>query len=119
MKKKVTLAYALRRRIKNLAHSRNYSMNKFCKKCGVSYSTLNSFLTGRCSSITTVTLYQICSGFGITMKQFFDDETFQNLVEDWDTDTDNIHYVEEHPKLTEAQKRKLEIERRRAEFMNL
>lgn len=86
MLKKVTLAYALRRRVKNLAHSRGYSMNKFAKRCGVSYSTLSSFLNGRCSSITISTLYKICSGFGITMKEFFNDDTFQNLLDEWDAD---------------------------------
>ena len=86
MKKQVTLAYALRRRIKNLAHSRGYSMNKFAIRCGVPYSTLSSFLNGRCSSISISTLYRICDGFGITMKKFFEDETFENLVENWDDD---------------------------------
>ena len=43
MKKQVTLAYALRRRIKNLAHSRGYSMNKFAIRCGGPYSTFISY----------------------------------------------------------------------------
>lgn len=86
MKKKVSLAYALRRRIKNLSHKKGYSMNKFAKRCGVPISTLSSFLTGRCSSITITTLYQICSGFGITMKEFFEDDTFENLLDDWEID---------------------------------
>lgn len=87
MKKKVSLAYALRRRIKNLAHRKGCSINKFAKKCGVSISTLSSFLNGRCSSMTITTLYQICTGSGITLKEFFEDDTFENLLDDWYVDT--------------------------------
>ena len=86
MKKRVSLPYALRRRIKNLAHSRGYSINKFCIRCGVPYSTISSFLNGRCSSITINTVCQICNGFGITLKDFFNDETFENLIDDWEND---------------------------------
>lgn len=79
MRKNTTLSDALRVRIKQLANEQNLSILKLSKFSHIPYSTLSSFLTNRCSSITIATLHKICEGLKISLYDFFDDPIFNNL----------------------------------------
>lgn len=57
-------------RIRQLLNERGWSEYKLAKRCGLSESTVaNIFRRNTVPSIAT--LETICSGFGITMSQFF------------------------------------------------
>lgn len=57
-------------RLRQLLNERGWSEYKLAKRCGLSESTVaNIFRRNTVPSITT--LETICSGFGITMSQFF------------------------------------------------
>ena len=57
-------------RLRQLSNERGWSEYKLAKRCGLSESTVaNIFRRNTVPSIAT--LETICSGFGITMSQFF------------------------------------------------
>ena len=75
----MTLSDAVKKRISDLAIQNNMTLHKLSLEAGLPYSTLSSFLNGKCSSITLTTLLHICEGTDITIIQFFDDPIFQHI----------------------------------------
>ena len=75
----MTLTNAVKQRIINLASNQGIKIHKLALNAGVPYSTISSFLTGKCSSITLTTLLHICEGCNISLKDFFDDDLFKNI----------------------------------------
>lgn len=75
----MTLSDAVKKRISDLAIQNNMTLHKLSLEAGLPYSTLSSFLNGKCSSITLTTLLHICEGTDITIRQFFDDPIFQHI----------------------------------------
>ena len=74
-----SLSNAVKQRIINLASERNISVHKLTLNSGIPYSTISSFLNGKCDSITLTTLLHICEGTDITLKDFFDDPLFKSF----------------------------------------
>lgn len=82
-------------RIKELCEKKQMSMYALSKKTNVSESTLSNVMN-RGSSPTIYTLSKICDGFGITLSQFFSDDTGnlnlsseqRKVLEMWDILTD-------------------------------
>lgn len=75
----VSLSNAVKQRIINLASERKISVRKLTMDSGIPYSTMSSFLNGKCDSITLTTLLHICEGTGISLKDFFDDPLFKSF----------------------------------------
>ena len=75
----MTLSEATKQRIIDLAKSKNITLHQFAQMSGLQYSTLSSFMNGKCESITLTTLLHICEGAGISVKDFFDDPLFKNV----------------------------------------
>ena len=75
----MTLKNAVKQRIINLASSQGIKIHRLTLNAGVPYSTISSFLNGKCSSITLTTLLHLCEGLNITLKDFFDDDLFKNI----------------------------------------
>ena len=68
-------------RLRQLLNERGWSEYKLAKRCGLSESTVaNIFRRNTVPSIAT--LETICSGFGITMSQFFADNDMVELTPD-------------------------------------
>ncbi len=59
-------------RIKSLCKARSWTVYRLAKESGITYSTLNTMLN-KSNSPSVSTLLRICSGFGITLSQFFSD----------------------------------------------
>ena len=60
----------INQRLNSLLKARGWSQYRLAKNCGLSESTLqNIFHRNTCPSFTT--LDAICTGFGITLAQFF------------------------------------------------
>ncbi|MBR3134013.1 MAG: helix-turn-helix transcriptional regulator [Clostridia bacterium] len=78
----MTLSNAVKQRIINLASKKKITLHKLALQSGVPYSTLSSFLNGKCTSITLTTLLHICEGADIGIKDFFNDPLFKNISSD-------------------------------------
>lgn len=61
------------KRIESLCKERGWSLYRLAKESGVTYSTLCMMLR-RTNAPSIYTLSRICSGFGITLSQFFGPE---------------------------------------------
>lgn len=55
---------------------------KLFKATSIPVSTLSYFMNGKRELITIKTLLHICKGFNITLKQFFEDEMFDDVEQD-------------------------------------
>ncbi len=73
---------ATRKRIKELCKDKNMNINKLGNNAGMNPSTIRSILKKHCKAPKSDTVYLICIGFGITMKEFYDSELFDNIDED-------------------------------------
>ena len=78
----MTLSNAVKQRIVDLATGNQITIHKLALNSGVPYSTLSSFLSGKCMSITLTTILHICEGCNIELKDFFDDNLFKNISSD-------------------------------------
>lgn len=76
------LSQAIKNRIINLAKANNITLHKLSLKSGIPYSTLSSFMNGKCKSQNISTLLHLCEGFGIDLKTFFSDEMFNDVEQD-------------------------------------
>lgn len=76
------LSNAVRERIISLANERNITLHKLSLNSGIAYSTLSSFINGKCKSPNLITLLHICEGLGIELKEFFSDKLFKDVEED-------------------------------------
>lgn len=66
-------------RLQQLLRERGWTEYKLSKECGLAQSTIgNIFRRNTVPSVAT--LETICKGFGITMSQFFSDETLVEIT---------------------------------------
>lgn len=72
----MTLSNAIKQRIIDIASKKGITLHKLALQSGVPYSTLSSFLNGKCTSMTLTTLLHICEGANISIKDFFNDPMF-------------------------------------------
>ncbi len=73
------LSEAMRLRIKNLIIDNNINANKLALTCGINRSNINRFLRGKNKSITIESITLICQALNMTLKDFFDDEIFNDV----------------------------------------
>lgn len=76
------LSKAIRIRITNLIEERNISVSKLSTLAGISRSTLSKFLSGKRKMIRLEMIEYICEGLGMKLKDFFNDELFDNIEMD-------------------------------------
>lgn len=76
------LSQAVKERIINLANVRNISLHKLSLNSGISYSTLNSFMNGKCKSPNLATILHLCEGFDIELNEFFTDDVFKDVEDE-------------------------------------
>ena len=62
-------------RIKELCAQRSWTNYRLAKESGITYSTLNTLLRKPAYFPSIPTLCRICDGLGITLEQFFAEET--------------------------------------------
>ncbi|MBO5505526.1 MAG: helix-turn-helix transcriptional regulator [Clostridia bacterium] len=73
---------AVKNRILYLCEEKRITINKLATESGVSPSTVKSILYGKSNNPGVVTIKQLCDGLGITLKEFFDTEEFENLPQE-------------------------------------
>ena len=78
----MTISEAIKKRIEDLCNTKKFSTNKLSTNAGITNSTISSILSGKTKVPKADTLYYICVGFDISLKDFFDDKIFEEIDED-------------------------------------
>ncbi|MBR6038870.1 MAG: helix-turn-helix transcriptional regulator [Clostridia bacterium] len=78
----MTAGEATRARIMELIAERNITVNKLAMKSGITQSTLQNITGGRNHSASVSTIQKLCDGLGISLRQFFDSDLFENLEQE-------------------------------------
>lgn len=73
------LSEAIVLRIKQLLKEKNMKTYDLSIKYGVPRSTISLFLSRETKTIRLENLLYLCEGFGIELKDFFNDEVFKNV----------------------------------------
>lgn len=76
------LSEAIRLRILQLCQEKNMNVNQLALLSGINPSTIRSILKIRCKTPNSQTIYYLCLGFGISLKDFYDSDLFANLSDD-------------------------------------
>ena len=77
------LSQAVRIRITKLIEERNINVSKLSTLAGISRSTLSKFLSGKRKIIRLDMVEYICEALNMKLKDFFDDDVFENIeIED-------------------------------------
>ena len=73
------LSQAIRIRITNLIEEKNINVSKLSTMAGISRATLSKFLSGQRKYLRIDIIEYICEGLNMKLKEFFDDEIFDNI----------------------------------------
>ncbi|MDD6620464.1 MAG: helix-turn-helix transcriptional regulator [Eubacteriales bacterium] len=73
---------AVKNRIQELLEEKQMSIYKLSIEAAVPASTIKNILHGKSKNAGIITLKMICDGFGITINEFFDTDTFKNLEQE-------------------------------------
>ena len=73
------LSQAIRIRITNLIEERNLNVSKLSTMAGISRATLSKLLSGQRKYLRIDIIEYICEGLNMKLKEFFDDEIFDNI----------------------------------------
>lgn len=73
---------AVAKRITDLCKERNIAINALGNISGVNPSTIYSMLNSKSQNPGVVSLQKICDGLEISIREFFDDEIFDNIEQE-------------------------------------
>lgn len=73
---------AVAQRILDLCKERNITINKLCTVSAVTQSTVNDIVNGKAKNIGIVTIKKLCDGFGLSVDEFFNHESFRKLEQE-------------------------------------
>lgn len=78
----MTLLEATRKRIDELCKIDNMNINQLAIASGINPSTIRSIFKVIKKAPSSDTIYYICIGFGISIKDFYDSKLFEYLDDD-------------------------------------
>lgn len=78
----MTVRDAVKQRILNLCEANNLTINKLSLECGLTQSTLNSIVNTGSKNPTLATVAKVCAGLKISVREFFDDDLFENTEQE-------------------------------------
>ena len=70
---------AIIKRIEEIVKEKGVTVCDACLKGGMSPSAIYDILKGRTKSLKIVTVKRFCEGAGITLKEFFDRDYFNDM----------------------------------------
>lgn len=73
---------AVRNRILELLEQKHLTIHKLAMESAVAPSSIKNILYGKSQNPGVVTIKMLCDGFGITLSEFFDTETFRKLEQE-------------------------------------
>ncbi|MBQ2835581.1 MAG: helix-turn-helix transcriptional regulator [Clostridia bacterium] len=71
-----------KKRIDELCKTNNMNVNQLAIASGINPSTIRSIFKVITKSPSSETIYYICIGFGISLKDFYDSPLFEELDDD-------------------------------------
>ena len=78
----LTARNAVRQRILQLCEIHKITVNKMGIICGITQSTLNNIINTGSKNPTISTIAKICDGLDMTIRDFFDDDLFDNIEQE-------------------------------------
>lgn len=73
---------AVSKRITALCRKHNIAVNALANQAGIPPSTIYSMLNEKSQNPGVVSLQKICDGLDITLRDFFDDDIFDNIEQE-------------------------------------
>ncbi|MBR7133873.1 MAG: helix-turn-helix transcriptional regulator [Clostridia bacterium] len=73
---------AVAQRIINLCNQKNIAINALANMAGISPSTLYSVLNEKSQNPGVVTIKKLCDGLEISLREFFDDDIFDDIEQE-------------------------------------
>ena len=73
------LSRAISLRISKICEDKNISINKLATICCITQSTVQGLIAGTSKNPKLLTIIRICEGLDIKLKDFFDDDLFDNI----------------------------------------
>ncbi len=73
---------AVAKRILQICDERKLAINALANICGLPPSTIYSMLNEKSQNPGIVTIKKICDGLGISIREFFDSEIFDELEQE-------------------------------------
>lgn len=73
---------AVTARILALCDERGIAINALASSSGVAPSTVYSMLNAKSQNPGVVSLQKLCDGLGISLREFFDDNLFDNIEQE-------------------------------------
>ena len=74
--------WAVAARILALCDERGIAINALASSSGVAPSTVYSMLNAKSQNPGVVSLQKLCDGLGISLREFFDDNLFDNIEQE-------------------------------------
>lgn len=74
------LSEATRKRINFLLKQNDMKLFQLSKEAGISLPTLTDFMKNDTKNLRMDTMLHICEGFKITLKEFYDDKLFDDVM---------------------------------------
>ena len=78
----MTAKEAVAKRIQELCIENEVVVNSLANMAGISPSTIYSMLNEKSQNPGVVSLQKICDGLGITLRQFFDCDLFDDIEQE-------------------------------------
>lgn len=78
----MTLKQAVIKKVNGECAQRNITINPLANTCGLTPSTVYSFLDNTRKDIKLSTIKKICDGLNITLCEFFNTDYFSNLEQE-------------------------------------
>ena len=73
---------AVANRIIQLCNQKNIAINALANMAGISPSTLYSVLNEKSQNPGIVTIKKLCDGLDISLREFFDDDIFDDIEQE-------------------------------------
>ena len=78
----MTISEAVIRRLFQLCDEHGLTINKLSNNAGVTQSTVSDIVNGATNNTGIATIKKLCDGLGITVREFFDAEVFEELEQE-------------------------------------
>ena len=70
---------AISKKILCILNEKNITLNKLSNMCCLTQSTVDSLINGKSKNPKLLTIARICDGLSIKLKDFFDDDVFNDI----------------------------------------
>lgn len=73
------ISKAVSQKITKICIEKDISLNELAGMCCITQSTLQSLINEESRNPKMLTIVRLCDGLGLSLKEFFDDDLFDNL----------------------------------------